>query len=157
MKTAADILASKKSQLISIETDQLVFDALKKMNTHKVGAIVVTENNGQDIVGIWTERDLMQDIMIANFDPKKAIIGDYMTRDLHAAPYDATISELKEMILGLFIRHLLVEKHNRYIGLLSVGDIIRASLIAQDSHIEALRSHTSWHYYEKWGWEELRH
>lgn len=156
MKTAADILISKKSQLISIEKDLRVFNALEKMNTHKVGAIVVTENKGQDIIGIWTERDLMQDIMIPGFDPKQAIIGDYMTRDLHAAPYDSTINELKEMILGLFIRHLLVEKNNRYIGMLSVGDIIRASLIAQDNHIEALRSHTSWHYYERWGWEELK-
>jgi signal-transduction protein with cAMP-binding, CBS, and nucleotidyltransferase domain len=98
----------------------------------------------------------MRDIMIPDFDPRTARISDYMTRELRSAPYDATINELKEMILGLFIRHILIEKDNRYIGMLSVGDIIRASLIAQDMHIEALKSHTSWLYYESWGWDEVK-
>ncbi len=156
MKSAADILANKKTQFFTIESDKTIYEALTKMNAHHVGAIVVVDGGGDDIVGIWTERDLMRDILIPGFDPHKAIIGDYMTRDLHAASHETSINELKEMILDLFIRHILIEKNNRYIGLLSVGDVIRASLIAQDAHIEALKSHTSWHYYESWGWEKAK-
>ena len=116
-------------------------------------AILLTEGEDDHIVGIWTERDLMRNTMIDGFNPKKAIISDYMTKELHAAPFDAPVESLKEMILGLFIRHILVEKDGRYVGLLSVGDIVRATLAAQDAHIEALKSHTSWHYYESWGWK----
>ena len=154
MKTAADILAGKKKRLISTASNNTIHEALTIMNAQTVGAILLTDADEHNIVGIWTERDLMRNVMDAGFDPKTAVISDYMTRDLHSAGADVTIAELKEMMLSLFIRHLLIEQDNRYIGMLSVGDIIRASLIAQDAHIEELRAHTSWRYYENWGWEK---
>ena len=154
MKTAADILAGKKKRLISTASNKTIHEALTIMNAQKVGAILLTDADEHNIVGIWTERDLMRNVMEEGFDPKTAVISDYMTKDLHSAAYDVTIPELKEMMLSLFIRHLLIEQDNRYVGMLSVGDIIRASLIAQDAHIEELRAHTSWRYYENWGWEK---
>ena len=154
MKTAFDILSSKKKRLICTESNSTIHEALTIMNAQKVGAILLTDAEEHNIVGIWTERDLMRNVMTESFDPKTAIISNYMTKDLHSAAHDMTIPELKEMMLSLFIRHLLIEKDNRYIGMLSVGDIIRASLIAQDEHIEELRAHTSWRYYENWGWEK---
>ena len=157
MKTAADILSQKKARMISIPADGTVLDALKIMNEHRVGAIVVTEPGEDDrVAGIWTERDLAQDILLEDFDPRTAVIGDYMTTELRSAPHDATLHELKEMFLTHFIRHLFIEKDGRYIGLLSTGDVMRASLIAQDAHIAELRAHTSWHYYENWGWEPAK-
>lgn len=152
MKTAADILANKKASFISIESNQTIYQALEVMNTHKVGAVVVTKDH--EIVGIWTERDLMQDIMKPNYNIREALMSDYMTTELLSAPIDSTINDLKEIILSNFIRHILIKKDEQYVGLLSVGDIIRASLMAQDEHIEALKSHTSWHYYESWGWDQ---
>ena len=152
MNTAADILSVKQRKLITISASSPIREAIEKMNEHKVGAMLVTDVTDK-IVGIWTERDLIQDILMENFDVQHAVIGDYMTTTLHAAPIDATIQELKEIHLRLFIRHILIEKDGEYVGMLSVGDIIRASLIAQDKHIEELRAHTSWSYYESWGWE----
>lgn len=156
MKTASEILANKKVRMISISSKKTIFEALQIMNEHRVGAIVVTNDDGSNVVGIWTERDLAQDILIEGFDVRTAIIGDYMTTGLHAASYDATLEELKEKFLGFFIRHLFIEKDDRYIGLLSTGDVIRASLVAQDEHIAELKAHTSWRYYESWGWEPVR-
>ena len=114
--------------------------------------MLVTDPESKQIVGIWTERDLMEDVLIEGFDPRVASIGQYMTTNLHSAPNDASIKEVKEMMLSLFIRHLLITKENRFVGILSVGDIVRASLIAQDEHIKQLKAHTSWNYYETWGW-----
>ena len=153
MNTAADILSNKKRQLITTASDKTIHEALQIMNAQNVGAILLTEADEHRIVGIWTERDLMKNVMLDGFDPRTAVIGDYMTTDLHTATSDTTLAELKEKMIGLFIRHLLIEEDNRYIGLLSVGDIIRASLLAQDAHIKELKSHTSWHYYENWGWK----
>lgn len=153
MKTAADILENKKKRLICTSSDKTVHEALSIMHSKKVGAILLTKPGSEDITGIWTERDLMRNVMDDNFDPRTAIIGDYMTTELRSAPAEATIAELKEMILQHFIRHILIEDAGRYVGMLSVGDVIRASLIEQDQHIEELRAHTSWHYYENWGWE----
>ncbi len=153
MKTAADILAGKKKRMICTKASATIFRALSIMNERKVGAILLTDESEDKIVGIWTERDLMRNSMMDSFNPKTATVGDYMTRDLHSVPSKATVSELKEMILSHFIRHILIEENDRYVGILSVGDVIRASLVAQDAHIEELKSHTSWHYYERWGWE----
>ncbi|MFK7847679.1 MAG: cyclic nucleotide-binding/CBS domain-containing protein, partial [Rhodothermales bacterium] len=144
---------NKKRRLICTNSNKTIAEALAIMNAHKVGAILLTDESGENIVGIWTERDLMRNVMTEGFDINKAIISDYMTKDLHSASFDTDIHALKEMILSLFIRHILIEKDGRYVGMLSVGDIIRASLSAQDAHIEALKSHTSWHYYESWGWK----
>ena len=152
MKTAADILASKQKSLITIDSDQTIADALTVMKENRVGSMLVTDKDTRKIVGIWTERDLMEDVLIDGFDPRTAIIGDYMTTNLHAAAHDSSLKEVKETMISLFIRHLLITKDNRYVGILSVGDIVRASLIAQDEQIRKLRSHTSWNYYETWSW-----
>ncbi len=151
MKTAADILAQKTKRMISVRADQHISEALTLMHQYKIGAMLVRDDDGR-IAGIWTERDLMQDVLGEGFDPRTAIIGDYMTSDLHTAPIDATIHEMKEMMIQLFIRHLLIEQDGRIVGILSVGDIVRASLAAQDRQIEELRAHTSWQYYETWAW-----
>lgn len=152
MKTAADILASKQKSLITIDSDRTVAAALKVMKENRVGSMLVTDPESKRIVGIWTERDLMEDVLNDGYDPRTAIIGEYMTTNLHSAAHHTSLKEVKEMMLGLFIRHLLITKENRYVGILSVGDIVRASLIAQDEHIKRLKAHTSWNYYETWGW-----
>lgn len=152
MKTATDILANKQKRMISVPVHATIHEALTVMNEHKIGAMLIRDDVGR-IVGIWTERDLIQDILTEHFDLHTAIIGDYMTSELHTAPADATIPELKEMMLSLFIRHILIEHDGRIVGLLSVGDIVRASLVAQDQHIRELRAHTSWQYYESWAWQ----
>jgi CBS domain-containing protein len=151
MKTAADILAQKNNRMISVRADQHISEALTLMYAHKIGAMLVRDESG-NIVGIWTERDLLHDVLEEGFDPRKALIGQYMTSDLHTAPIDATIQDMKEMMIQLFIRHLLIEQDGKIVGILSVGDMIRASLIEQDRRIEELRAHTSWQYYETWAW-----
>lgn len=151
MKTAADILARKTKRMISVRADQRISEALTLMNAHKIGAMLVRDETGK-VVGIWTERDLIQDTLNEGFDPRTAVIGHYMTTDLHTASSDATILELKEKMLSLYIRHLLISENGRIIGILSVGDIVRASLAAQDRRIQELRDHTSWQYYETWAW-----
>jgi signal-transduction protein with cAMP-binding, CBS, and nucleotidyltransferase domain len=61
---------------------------------------------------------------------------------------------LEEMFLGLFIRHILVEKDSQYVGLLSIGDVIRTSLLEKDEKIKELNSIASWQYYEEWCWKK---
>ena len=152
MKTAADILVIKQKTLITVDSNQTIATALSVMKANKVGSILLTDPTTKAIVGIWTERDLMEDVLLEGFDPHTAVIGKFMTKNLHSASHEATLQDVKEMMLSLFIRHILITKDNRYVGILSVGDIVRASLIAQDQHIKELRAHTSWNYYEQWGW-----
>ena len=127
MKTAEDIIKEKNGEMVCISSDRKIRDALRLMTANKIGAILVKKED--KIVGIWTERDLLHDIILPEFDPDVDLIGDYMTTPLHIITHNTPILKIKEMFLGLFIRHILVEKDGEFIGLLSIGDVLRASLI----------------------------
>ena len=150
MKTAVEILNEKGADMICVSPDTTIFDTLNKMLESKIGAILVKD--GDKIVGIWTERDLMRNAVEPGFDPKTAKIGDYMTTDLLAAPYNATVYYLKDQFLGRRLRHLLIERDGEYIGILSTGDVIRASLYEKDQELRNLNAIVSWDYYEDWRW-----
>ena len=153
MKTAQDILNQKaRVSLFTVSPQETVKRAIKKMVGKKVGAILVEEDD--NIIGIWTERDQLNNMATPGFHPETDPVRDYMSSPLKKVSHDTPIVVLEEMFLGLFIRHILVEKDNRYIGLLSIGDVIRASLLEKDSKIKELNSIASWDYYEDWCWKK---
>ena len=154
MKTAEDIIKDKKREMVCISPDQTIREAIQLMTANKIGAILVKRED--KIVGIWTERDLLYNSNQPGFDPDSHLIGDYMTTSLHTARHDTSILKIKEMFLGLFIRHVIVEKDGDFIGLLSIGDVIRASLLEQDRQIKELNKIASWEYYENWGWHRKK-
>jgi CBS domain-containing protein len=150
MTIAEDILKDKNVEIITISYDQTVQKACKTMIENKIGAIVVKKSN--EYVGMWTERDLLRNITADGFNPQSSIIGDYMTTPLHSVSYDTPLHKLEDMILGLFVRHFLVEKEGQYIGIISIGDVLRANLLEKDQRFKELHSFVSWEYYEDWKW-----
>jgi signal-transduction protein with cAMP-binding, CBS, and nucleotidyltransferase domain len=150
METAKDMLSGKISELVTVPVGTTIFKTLETMNKHRVGAILVTRN--KQVVGIWTERDLMRNIIIENFDPKTALIEDYMTADLVAAPHTDTVYNLMDKFLGRRIRHLLIEENGEFIGLLSGGDVMKCVIHEKDTELRQLNSMVSWDYYENWKW-----
>lgn len=134
--------------MVTISHDATIFEAIQKMVKYKIGAMLVAQKD--QIKGIWTERDLLSNILEPGFDPKTAKIRDYMITDLKFVPHDTPIIKLEELFLGLFIRHILIKKKRKYIGMLSIGDVIRASLISKDDEIKNLNKLASWEYYENW-------
>ncbi len=152
MKTAEDVLNDKpEKNRISVTPDQTIATAIQKMNQAGIGAILVERDN--EIVGIWTERDLLRAMGNPEFDPQNAPIGRYMKTKLHWAGHDTKLMHLQDMFLGLFIRHILIKKQERFIGLLSIGDVLRASLLEKEKELKKLNEIASWQYYENWGWD----
>lgn len=151
MKTAEQMINEKGNHLISVPPNTSIYDALRLMIEKQIGAILVKK--GDEIVGIWTERDLMRNTVNAGFDAQKAKIGDYMTTGLKSAPASDTVYMLKDKFLGLKLRHLLIEKEGKYIGLLSIGDVIKASIQEKDRELKDLNAMVSWEYYENWRWK----
>jgi signal-transduction protein with cAMP-binding, CBS, and nucleotidyltransferase domain len=151
MKTAGEVVKEKQANMLSVDHNTTIKEAIQLMVSKKIGAILV-ERDGQ-IAGIWTERDLLRNMSLPSFDPEKSLIGKHMSSPLHSASHDTSIIALCDMFLGLFIRHVLIEKEGKYIGLLSIGDVLRASLLEQDHKIKELNAVASWEYYENWGWD----
>ena len=148
MKTAEDIIKDKPGGIISISWDQSVQQACREMAQKKIGAILVKKDN--KYVGIWTERDLLRKMTEEDFDPATAIIGDHMSSPLRTAPHSTRIYKLEDMFLGLFLRHLPIEKDGKFIGMLSIGDVLRASLLEKDRQFKHINDFVSWDFYENW-------
>ena len=104
----------------------------------------------EKIVGIWTERDLMFRAMEEGFDAKTAQLKDNMSVNLISANVDEQAYQLYDKFLGRRIRHLLIEEDGEYIGLLSVGDVMRANLQQKNEEFEELNHMVSLEYYENW-------
>lgn len=152
MKTAEELLSEKGTEIISVTSNACIHDALRKMAEHNIGSILV-EDNGE-IVGIWTERDLMKDTLIEGFDPKTAIIKDFMTKGLITAKHSDNVYNMMDVFLGKRLRHLLVKKDEKYIGLLSIGDVVKAKLNEKTKELDQLHAMVGWEYYSNWQWKK---
>ena len=151
MKIAGDILQGKNAEMITAEADLSVLEVLQVMVEKNIGAILVRRDDR--IVGIWTEKDYVRNSLQAGFDLQKTRIGDEMTPTLHKAAYDTPIPKLQEMYLGLYTRYVMIEKEGRFVGLLSIGDVLRANLLEKDRELKNLNELVSWDYYEDWRWD----
>ena len=151
METAKNMVADKGREIMTVPVGTSLFAALEKMNQKKVGAILVTRD--ERIIGIWTERDLMQDVIKEDFDLKNGLIEDYMTTELISAPHTDTVFNLMDKFLGLRIRHLLIEEDGNIIGLVSGGDVMKCVIHEKDADLKQLKSMVSWDYYEDWKWK----
>ena len=148
MNTAEDIVRDKNQQILTVSFDDTVQKACEFMVQNKIGAVLVEKD--EEYVGVWTERDLLRNTTNEGFDPKTAKVGNYMSSPLLTTPHNTPNYKLEEMFLGLFLRHILIEKDGEYIGLLSIGDVLRAGLLEKDRQFKEINDFVSWDYYENW-------
>ncbi len=147
-RTAGDILKTKEGGIIAIAADSSIRAALELMVANRVGAVVVEEDGVY--AGIWTERDLMGQILEPGFDIDRARVGDHMSRELITAQSTEQVYQLYDKFLGRRIRHLLIKEGDDCIGMLSVGDVIRGSLQQKIEEYRELNEMVSLEYYENW-------
>jgi len=148
MRTAEEILKLKGNRIVTVTNNSTIKDALRIMLEHKIGIILIKEDDAY--IGIWSERDLMRNVIDPDFNPETALIKDYMNSSLVSAPSTTTIYELMDIFLGRYLRHLLIKKDGKYIGLLSIGDIIKEDLRHKSNELKELHAMVSWEYYEEW-------
>lgn len=148
MTTAAGMLTEKNREPICLGPEDTVMDAIKIMNENRIGAILIKENG--TIKGIFTERDLLCNMVNPGFNPDRAQLKDYMTEKLHTVPHNANLYTLLDTFLGLRHRHLLIEENGTIIGMLSQGDVIRTSLNQKTKELDELNAKYNWEYYEDW-------
>jgi CBS domain-containing protein len=148
MYTAEDIINEKSHDIISTSPNSTVADALKIMLEKRIGAIAIKD--GENYVGIWTERDLMTDVVTEGFFSKTSLIKDVMSTDLKTAHYNESVFALQDKMLGERIRHLFIVKNDRIIGILSTGDIIKTILNDKNKELKELNAIVNFDYYENW-------
>ncbi len=151
MKTAEHIVNEKGGEIFSVTHDATIHYALAFMIEKKVGAVIVTKENKP--IGIWTSRDLIRNTVSKGFNPKTSRIEDHMVHNIFSAPHTDTAYNLMDKFLGLRVNHLLVEKDGEYIGMLSSGDVMKATIQEKTDELDQLHTMVSWDYYEEWKWK----
>jgi len=140
MKTLQQILNDKQRQeIFSITPDKLVFDALGIMAENHIGALAVME--GGKLIGIFSERDYAREVTLKGKSAKTCHIRDVMTSKLiHGQPSDLVDSAMNTMS-NKRIRHLPVMDGDNMVGMLSIGDLVKATIEYQESLIQQLESY----------------
>lgn len=137
MQTVRQLLANKAiKDLISVGPEMTVFQALQVMAERDVGAILVMEMG--DVVGIFSERDYARRIVLLGRTSAGTMVRDIMTSKVIFVSPEQSIGECMALMTERRIRHLPVMEDNRVIGLLSIGDLVHATIAEQQFVIEQL-------------------
>ncbi len=139
MRLVREILQSKGHDVWSIRPEDLVFDAVKMLSERSVGALLVME--GEKMVGIITERDYARKVILAGKSSKQTQVKDIMTqRVLWVAP-ERTIEECMALMTDKRVRHLPVVENTQVVGMLSIGDLVKAIIAEQQVTIDQLQNY----------------
>lgn len=148
MNIAEDLIKDKNRALVSVPTGTTIAEAVAVMHTQNVGCILVERDSAY--VGIWTERDLLRGIAADGFDIGSCPVDDYMHSPLLTCQWNDSVYKLMDKFLGLRVRHLVVARGDEYLGLLSAGDVMKASIREKNRELAQLNASMSWDYYEEW-------
>ena len=132
------ILAKKGSAVFTIKPDQTVREAVALLVDKRIGAVVVVDETGRP-VGIISERDVVRELA-KNGNALNEPVSRVMTSDvIIARPGDDTKAVSKTMTVKRF-RHLPVMDHHELVGIVSIGDVVKAQLDEYEGEIETLQT-----------------
>ncbi|HEX9092462.1 MAG TPA: CBS domain-containing protein [Coriobacteriia bacterium] len=123
MTTIRQIL-SRKSEVFSVDPDSSVFDALRQMGEKNVGALLVMK--GGRLVGIFSERDYARRMVLQGRASKDTPVREVMTSDVFVISPDVTSGECMVHMTDRHVRHLPVVEGGQVVGVISIGDVVRA-------------------------------
>ncbi len=139
MKTVRQLLQSKPGQIWSIDPDLLVFDALKEMALREVGALVVMK--GDTVFGVMSERDYARKVLLKGRTARDTPVRDIMSTEVVYARPEETVETCMKRMTEKRIRHLPVEDKGDLVGMISIGDLVKAIISDQQQTIEQLESY----------------
>lgn len=126
MSTVADVLRKKGSDVATVTPDHTVLDAAKMMHEKHIGSVLVLK--GDAIVGIFTERDLMNRIVAEGRDPTSTAVGTVMTERITCCTPESTLDACRTAMSNNKIRHVPVVNEGKLVGIISSGDILAREL-----------------------------
>jgi CBS domain-containing protein len=125
--------------LVSARPEESALDVASRMKEAQVGAVVVLD--GDVLVGIFSERDLMTRVVVARRDPADTPISAVMTREVVTAELEDRVDACEEKMRRAGCRHLPVMAHGRVVGMISMRDLLRDELEEERHEVRELRAY----------------
>lgn len=141
MKTVRQLLDAKGNSILSISSDATVYDALVIMAEKHIGALLIMDAG--HLVGIFSERDYARSVVLKGKSSKDTPIKEVMTPGSLLITVDPgqTVEECLNLVSDKRIRHLPVLEDGRVVGVLSIGDLVKATIEYQQFLIQQLESY----------------
>jgi len=136
MKTVQDILEARGRTVWSVDPGSSVFDALSLMAEKEIGALVVLD--GGRVAGIISERDYARKVILHGRASPTTRVEEIMTSHVAYTHLDQSIEECMAIVTDKRIRHLPVLQDGKLIGIISIGDLVKAIIADQKFMIEQL-------------------
>ena len=130
MVTVKDILARKGAEIVSIGPDATVLEALVKMSDMNIGAILVRSAEGR-IVGIFSERDFARKIIVKGRSCEATAVKEIMTPEPFCVDPATSLQDCMKVMTARKFRHLPVKQGELLVGVISIGDVVKALIQEQ--------------------------
>ena len=141
MSTVAEILQDKSGDVIRIDGGATVFDAVKAMVEANVGALLITD--GEQITGIFTERDYLRRIAVEGRRSRDTIVSDVMSSPVLVVTQETTVEEAMALMTDKRIRHAPVVDQRGLVGIVSIGDLVKFTSKQQSYQLQYLTEYIS--------------
>jgi CBS domain-containing protein len=139
MITVRTLLERKGRAIYSVEPQASVLDAIRLMAEHHVGALLVMR--GATLEGIVSERDYALKVILRGRSATETAVRDVMSAPVLTVALDTTVPECMQLVTERRVRHLPVVDGGRVVGMVSIGDLVKAVIADQQQQIEQLETY----------------
>lgn len=142
MTTVAAILKHKGHRVTTIEPTATISQVAQTLTEHRIGAVLVLDRADQ-LLGIVSERDIVRSLSANGARTLEMTAGQLMTRPLQVAHPDTTVAQAMAMMTVGRFRHLPVIERDVLVGLISIGDVVKARIMEQEGEVEGLKAYVA--------------
>jgi CBS domain-containing protein len=139
MQTVSQLLAGKNHRLETVAPNEHAFEALKLMFEKDIGSLLVVEFG--KLAGIFTERDYARKLVLQGKSSQNTLVRDVMSTKLITVKPEDSLDFCMQLVTEKRIRHLPVMDQESLVGMLSIGDLLKAALSEQANTIKQLESY----------------
>jgi len=142
MTTVAAILKHKGYQITAVDPTARISHVAEVLSARRIGAVLVLDR-AEQLLGIVSERDIVRSLAANGAHTLEMTAGQLMTRAIQVVQPSTTVNEAMAMMTAGRFRHLPVVDHGVLVGLISIGDVVKARIMEQDSEVDNLRAYVA--------------
>ena len=139
MTTVRQVLAGKSAAIYAVEPETAVLEAIRAMAEHRVGALLVMR--GVELIGVVSERDYARKVILLGRSSSDTPVRTIMSSPVITVSPENSVSHCMQLMTDRHVRHLPVIETGQVIGMVSIGDLVKAVIAEQRAQIEQLENY----------------
>jgi CBS domain-containing protein len=134
------LLRIARTPLVTVRPDATVMEAVRTMDIESIGAVAVAQGNA--LIGMFSERDLMLRVVSARRDPEQTLVRDVMTSPVATIDRDSTVDDALKLMLDKHIRHLpIADRDGRLAGMISMRSLLHDKVEELTDQLDSLEAY----------------